>query len=234
MDIKHISIPLIRQDPGSDDCLRACAYMAFRYFGDDISKDEVWRKIHVYKKHSGLRGGYHQDLGVLALRKNYEATIFHYDYGWWNEDTAQASKKSDKMLISKLKGLKKEKSEWGDKLSIGKDIKFIKAGGKYNFQLPALKTIDEFLIKRVPVFLIVSEALFYHNPKLGYMHSILIVGKRSNNYIVRDPLYAVKQIEAEELLYCWSNARGWMMVIVPKEKKAKDQRPKARQFKLKF
>src|SRR3972149_3448207 len=54
MDIASLNISLVRQEPKSDDCLRCCAQMIFSYFKDPISKDEIWKKLHVYKKHSGL------------------------------------------------------------------------------------------------------------------------------------------------------------------------------------
>ncbi len=233
MDISPLPIELARQDPKSDDCLRACALMVFKYFNDPIGKDELWKRLHTYKKHSGLRGGYHQDLGILALKKNYHAEIHHYDYSWWNEDTVSANSKSVKTLIANLKVLKKDKTDWGDKINISKDIKFAKAGGKFIVKLPNLSFIDEYLIKRIPIFLIVREALFYHNPKSDYMHSILVVGKVGNEYIVRDPLYAVDKIHKDELLYAWTNTRGWSMIIYPKEP-IKLESVKVRQPQLKF
>ena len=231
MDITPLDIELVRQDPHSNDCLRACALMVFKYFDDSTEKSDIWKKLHVYKKHSGLSGGYFSDLGILAISKNYNVTISHYATHWWNKDVLQAAKKGDKALIKTLKELKKQK-DWAGKKEIAKSISYIKRGGKYKIAYPKLETINELLIHRLPVIMNVQAENLYQEPKEKYSHSVVVTGKKSDKYIIRDPYLAVEEVDKDELYYAWVRNGGWMIVLYPKEKIEK--RPSVKQPKLIF
>jgi hypothetical protein len=216
MDDIELDIELIRQDPHSDDCLRCCALMVFRYFKDRITKEVLWKKLHVYKKYSGLTGSYLTDLGRLALKKDYEAEIYHNSWSWWNQDNALASQKNKKVQINNLIQLKQNKDTFSDKKIISKEINFIKQGGIIAFQLPNLKLIDGYLSRQFPIILNLYGHDFYHNPQENYLHSILITGKSGINYLLKDPYLALEKISAEELYFAWSRAGAWMIVIKSK------------------
>jgi ABC-type bacteriocin/lantibiotic exporter with double-glycine peptidase domain len=234
MDIAPLSIPLVRQDPDSDDCLRACALMVFRYFKEPVTKEEVWKNLHVYKKHSGLRGGYLQDFGTYAMKKGFKPAIYHYDWSWWNKDAIDNSQKTNKSLISSLRNLKKEKTDWSDKKNIQKDIDFARKGGIFKTNLPNLFDLDSYLKQRIPVILSVKAEWFYKNPKENYSHSIVVVGKIGDDYILRDPYLAINRMNKLELEYSWVANGAWMLVIVPGKKKKKTISPKIKQTKLRF
>jgi len=209
-------IPLIRQDPKSDDCLRCCALMVVKFFGDKITRDEVWRKLHVYKKHSGLFGAYFSDLGRLALKKGYKAVIYHYDWHFWNIETVESLHKSTKSLLASLATLRKESKSFGVKREISKQLLYVKDGGKYIFEIPNLETIDGFLQKKIPVIISVWGQDFYKNPKEDYRHVIIVSGKDRDEYIIRDPYLALERINEQELDFALKRRGGWMMVIEPK------------------
>lgn len=235
MDISPLDIKLIRQDPNSFDCLRACALMVFKYYREDISKTELWKKLHIYKKHSGLRGGYFIDLGNLALELGYKCKIQHYSWRWWNKDVARATTKTKKALVSALKELKKDKKFWASKKVINKEISFVKNDGKITMSIPKLKTIDYYLMQKIPVLISVSTRDFYQNPHMGKVHHnhiIAIVGKKGENYITRDPFYSKNKLNKDDLMFSWFRPGGWMLVILPKKQKPKA--PKVRQAKLRF
>ena len=232
-DIAPLKISLVRQDPQSDDCLRACAQMVFAYFKEPITKEEIWKRLHVYKKHSGLRGGYTWDLGRLAIRKGYDPLIMHYDWHWWTKNTVGANSKGKKSLIAALKELKKQKLDWAQKKEVAKEVKYAKAGGKYKIILPSTETIDSYLSARIPVIINVRSEDLYKNPNENYAHSIVVVGKEGINYILRDPYLALEKISSEELKYAWSRTGGWMMVLIPNPTKRQAVKtPKATQRKL--
>lgn len=219
MDIPSLDLELIRQHPDSDDCLRACALMTLKYFNHPIKKETLWKKLHVYKKHSGLRGAYLQDFGRLAIFLGFSAKIYHYDWGWWDGETIQEIKNGKKSLIAALKRLRLKKENWSDKRNIDKDIEFVKAGGEFEFSIPKLDIIDTHLISRIPVILLVEGQFFYHQPQMKFRHSIVVVGKKSENYLIKDPLFAFDSINKDELFYSWSNAQGWMLTIFPSGQK---------------
>lgn len=232
MNIPPLDINLIRQDPESDDCLRACALMILKYYNDPIKKETLWKKLHAYKKHSGLKGAYLQDLGSLAIKLGYQATIYHYDWGWWDEETASESTKGKKTFLASLKRLKKEKKSWPDKKSIEKDIKFVKTGGKFRFSFPKIENIDFNIVNRIPVILSTNAQFLYHQPKSEYDHSIVIVGKENEDYLIRDPLYGLEKIDKDNLFLAWCKASGWMLII--KKRTFQKEDLKIRQPKLKF
>lgn len=211
-----MNIPLIRQDPESDDCLRCCALMAFKYFGDSITKEEIWKKLHVYKKGSLFgEGAYYFDLGRVALKRKYQTTIFHYDWHWWDKEVVTSLNKGKEQLIEALKKLQEKKTKLGDKGLILKEMSYFEDGGLLKFVFPKLELIDDYLKQEVPTILSVQGQDFYHDPKEDYVHAILIVGKKDGNYIVRDPLYGLEEISSHELSYAWVKTGGWMMVIDP-------------------
>jgi len=210
---RRLKIKLIKQPPESDDCLRCCALMVFRYYKDNITKKEVWQKLHVYKKYSGLYGATFSDAARVALEIGYKATTLHYDWQWWNQDVVRASKHSKKELIDALKRLKLKKRKWAIRKKVEKTIDFVRMGGKYKFKYPRLENIDLFLKKNIPVILSVRAEELYQDPKEDYPHAILIIGKQGNNYLLNDPYLALSKISAEELYYSWVRNGGWMMAI---------------------
>ena len=211
-----MDIPLVRQNPKSDDRLRCCALMLFNYYGNRVSREEIWRRLHVYKKHSGLWGAYLCDLGKFATKKGFSSTIFLYDWHFWNQESADACQKSAKACVASLTDLKKEKVGWGDQKVITKEINYVNAGGKFIFDFPSLTTVDGFIQKNVPVIVNVWGQDVYKNHKENYIHSILVVGKVGNNYLVRDPYLAVEEIAKDHLDFMIKRNSGWMMVIEPK------------------
>ena len=216
MNINPFEIKLVRQSPKSDDCLRSCAQMIFNYYADPVTKEVIWKKLHVYKKHSGLTGGYLVDLGRLAIKLGHETIIYHYDWHWWDKNTFEAAKKSTKSLIKSLSDLKKEKSGWGDKRIISKEILYLKKGGKFKLQMPTLSLIDSFLQQKIPVILLVRAEDLYLSPKENYNHSIIVTSKKENLYLIKDSYFALEEIKDEDLLYSWIRGGGWMIVILPK------------------
>lgn len=218
MAIIPLPIKLVRQDPGSDDCLRCCALMVFQYFDPKTTKEEVWKKLHVYQKHSGLEGAYFTDLGKLAISKNYNASIYHGDWHWWDKTTVEALKKSKSTFIRALKNLGLAKSHWPWKKLVAKEINFIKKGGKFFFGVPKLETIDKFLNRQIPIFLAVRAEDLYHDPKNSHSSAIVITGKENGKYIIKDPFWAVEEIPSEELYSAWVRNGGWLLAVEPTAK----------------
>ncbi|OGD63704.1 hypothetical protein A2160_03385 [Candidatus Beckwithbacteria bacterium RBG_13_42_9] len=224
MNISPLPIKLVRQQPKTSDCLRCCALMVFNFYADPITKEQVWHKLHVYKKHSGLSGGYVQDLGKLALSKGYQALIYHNDWQWWPKETGEAVKKSKSSLLTNLKVLLKKKKKWQDKKIVRKEIGFLKKGGKFFFELPKTATIDNCLLKKIPVIILVRGEELYQDPESDYSHAMVVVGKKDNNYLIKDPRWALEEIETDHLQYAWARQGGWLLAIYP-NKKSEDQLP---------
>ena len=222
MDTTPLDIELVRQSPSSDACVKACTQMVLNYYEYSYKKRDLKKRIHSYKKHSGLLGTYIQDVGLYLLTKGFKAEISHYDWRWWSEEQQEAYSQSKKQLIKSLEDLKNEK-EWGKDRVVGKEIKFLERGGVIKFEMPALINIDVSLSKNIPPILLVQAEYFYHQPKDDCNHAILVIGKKNNEYIIRDPLYAVDKIVDQELFYSWARSGGWMLTFPPKEKRKAKQ-----------
>jgi len=221
MDVSPLSIELIRQEPKSDDCLRCCALMVFKYFGDKITKDQLWRKLHVYKKHSGLQGIYLSDLGKLSLKNGYKVTYFLYDWHSWDKETVSKSAKNNKSLFKTLGKLKSQKVSWVQKRLIQKEFNFAKSGGDFKFVIPSSNIIDKFLLNKIPVIVQVWAQDLYQDPKEDYRQAIIVTGKKDDKYLVKDPYLALEAISENELIHASIKNGGRVMVIEPSEKNVK-------------
>lgn len=197
-----------------NESLLVCALMLFRYFDDPISKDTLWKKLHVYKKHSGLSGSLLTDLGILAINSGYQAEIYHYATHWWPTICFEENLKGSKALIVALKNARKEK-DWADKKIIDKEIQFLKKGGFFITKVPNLQYINVNLANNTPVIANVNAANFYNNPKEKGTLSVLVYSKTGNNYLIRDPYLALEEIDKEVLSYSWLRNGGWMLVLKP-------------------
>lgn len=209
-------IKLIRQTPKSDDSLRCCAQMIFHFFGESLKKEIIWKRLHSYRKFSGLEGSFLTDLGLLSIKLGFKPIIYHFDWHWWNKTSFDADKKSNKALITTLKELKKDKGLWADKKIIDKEIKFLEKEGKIISEVPRTELIDNYLIQNIPVILNICPQDFYQSSKEDYRHSILVVGKKENLYLIKDPLMGLEEIDKEQLLVSWIRNGAWMLVILPK------------------
>lgn len=221
MDIPQIDIELIRQTPETDDCLRACSMMLLNLFGEKYKKSYIWKKIKSYKKHSGLRGTYLTDVGLFFHKLGYSTQISHYDWSWWNEEVVQASGSGKKGLGKALHEYRKQK-EWVHRKVIDKEIRYLDKGNII-FTPPNINTIDKLLINRIPPIVLVQAEYFFHAPKQKYNHAIIIVGKKGNDYLIKDPLYAVEKKSADELDLAWKNAGGWILSVKPMRAKGNQQ-----------
>ena len=222
METTPFDIELVRQSPSSDDCVKACTQMILNYYEYNFKKKDIKGGIHSYKKHSGLLGTYFQDVGIFLLKKGFKPQISHYDWQWWDEDQAEAVTGGKKQLIKSLEDLKSDK-DWAEKRVVEKDITFVEKGGHFNFVMPQLINIEASLARKIPVIILVQSEYFYHQPGKGVNHSIVIIGKKDDNYIIRDPLYAVDKINVDELYYAWVKSGGWMLTFPPKEKRRSKQ-----------
>ena len=226
MDITPLPVALIRQDLANLNSLQSCALMVLKHFAVKISPDELRKKVHFYHKHSGLFGSFLTDFGCFAIKKNLTPFISHYDWQWWDQETAETATKNPKQLIKKIRALKKTKSDWGEKKIHTKEVQYLKAGGILRFEKPQLSKLDFWLQRQVPIILRVWAADFYRLPKETYAHIIVVVGKRDNHYLIKDPQLALKTIDEENLLIAWTRAGNWLMTVTQRPKsETEDQLP---------
>ena len=213
MDIKPLNVSLVKQDPKSDDCLRCCALMVFNYFKVKTSKNEIWRKLKVYKKQSGLYGAYYTDLGRLAMSKELKAKIIHSDWQWWGNDVVDSLAKGKMNILGSLESLMTLKKKKVLKKLIAKESAFVKEGGKFEFRFPSLEFIDSYLRKGIPIVLSVRGEVIGHDPEDNYEHAIVVFGKPDKEYLIRDPEKGKETMQSEELLFGWDRTGGWAIVL---------------------
>lgn len=157
------------------------------------------------------------DLGKLALEKGYKPTIYLYGWNWWDEKTTKALKGGKRVFIKALQNLKRKKKEWKDKKIINKEVAFLKKGGSFKFEHPTLDIIDSYLQKNLPIIIAIRAEHLYRSPKENYPHSIVVVGKDTNDYLIKDPYLALEKVKQEELLYAWTRNGGRAISFTPKK-----------------
>lgn len=208
----QLKVSLVKQNPKSDDCLRCCMLMLMNYLGDEITKEEVWKKLIVYPKKSGMHGAYFTDVGVIAIKRGLKATIYHSDFTWWDKDSLHVMSDSKKILKT-LTSLKKTKKKKGHAKIIEKEINFAKRGGKFEFAFPNLDNIDKYLRRKTPVIISVNGATLNEDIKQDFLHAIVVTGKRKGKYFINDPFRDNQEVSSDKLLAAWARHGGWMLVL---------------------
>ena len=210
-----LNVPLIQQREGSYHCQVATTLMILEFLGEPLSYDELLQELDSYM----LEGGMHsQGPALFFVQKGYKTLFAHHDLDMLDPSIENCTEKDVAKLESKLAELEvNEKNGYRiEKLKL--DIEFIKNGGMYSSKLPSLQLVDEFLEKGIPVVLSgVRNKGLHLNPIAGNgNHSIVIVGKEDDSYLINDPSPKTDgeyRISSDRLLHAWYNSATHLRVV---------------------
>jgi ABC-type bacteriocin/lantibiotic exporter with double-glycine peptidase domain len=203
-----LPIPYFKQER-KNSCGLAVLRMVFKYYGGDVTEKELLKDIKLRSYGTLLT-----DLGILALKREYKVTVHTLHLP----------------LISPLQlpfgttitenHLKKMQPRKTDNDTLVSFNKFIKLRGNLVWETPRIRTVKEYLNKKIPIILNYNTAAvgdYFHNWDNG--HYIVINGIDDNSVSVLDPDKdgGKYKINTEELLPSWAiNARtssGHLMII---------------------
>jgi hypothetical protein len=146
----------ILPQPDDTTCGPTCLHAIYRYFGDDISLNQVVSEIP--QIHAG--GTLAVYLAVHALRRGYSATIYSYnlqifDPTWAN---ARGEEIGEKLRLQ----ASYKKADPGLEISTKGYLEFLELGGELRFEVLTAGLIRRYLKRSLPVLSGLSATYLYN------------------------------------------------------------------------
>ena len=193
MDVE-LPIEILRQ-PDDTTCGPTCLHAVYKYYGDNISLDEVISSTRTL--HAG--GTLAVFLACAALRRGYQATIYTYnlqvfDPSWFTSTSIDISER----LIKQAEAKHDEKLKY----ATNGYLEFIKLGGKLRYIDLTTRLLRGIIRRRLPILTGLSSTYLYkmkrdvdENPQgddiRGYPggHFVILGGyhKKDRTILVNDP-----------------------------------------------
>ncbi len=158
-------LPLsILPQPNDDACGPTCLHAVYRYWGEEISLDDVIDSARSLDVAGAGRGTLAVMLGAHALGKGYQASLFTFnltvfDPTWFDQDGAAPGAQ----LIEKLSQQRAAKGDADPRFSVATEsyIEFLRLGGRIRFKDLTSRLISEFIRRNVPVLTGLSATYLY-------------------------------------------------------------------------
>lgn len=192
---QELKLEILRQ-PNDVTCGPTCLHAIYRYYGDDISLQQVISEVGM------LEGGgtFASLLGSHALRRGYAVTLYTYNLQVFDPTWFTAEVDMRQKLLARLAF----KSQRKQKVATSAYLDFIEKGGivKLHDLTPAL--IRKFLNRSVPILTGLSSTFLYRSKRefgpnddaddirgepIG--HFVVLSGYHHDNreVMVNDPLF---------------------------------------------
>ncbi len=213
MTIK-LKVPLIQQQKGSYHCQIATCLMIMEFYGDKIPYEKLVEKMTPYLLETGMN---REGVSTFLVKRGYEVLSMHRDLNLIDNSIENATEKDIEKLKTFLQQLSTTEATKYQREKLALDIEYIKAGGKLCYSLANLETIDSYLGKNIPVVLGVRNNALHLNPGNKNNHSVVVIGKENNNYILNDPSPKTKgeyKVNKDILLQAWYSASAYILVVM--------------------
>ncbi len=150
----------INSQPDDETCGPTCLHAIYRYYGHDITHEEVIKTL----KRSLSGGTLAPYLGVHALERGFTASILInnmdiFDPTWFEHSEASVN------IYAKLEEQLKYKDDPGIKQSSLAYQEFLKAGGIIKFKFLSLELLKEYFSYHLPVITGLSSTYLYNSPR---------------------------------------------------------------------
>lgn len=143
--------------PTDETCGATCLQSIYRYYGLDITLDEVIAGV-ARSRSGGTLGAY---LGCHALQQGFKCTIYVSNVRLFDPTWFKNSGAPQEMLISKLKAQCKFKHS-KDFVEVSQAFeKFLSLGGEVRFKTIDVKTLQEYFDKKIPILTGLSVTYLY-------------------------------------------------------------------------
>jgi len=169
-EISHSSsvqeiLPLhILAQPNDEACGPTCLHAVYRYWGDDVSLEEVVDSTNSLNVLGVGRGTLAVMLGVHALSRGYQATLYTFnlkvfDPTWFDEDgAAEHGYLSEKL---RLQSMARSAEEVRFLVATDSYLEFLRLGGKIRFRDLTSRLISGHIRRGVPVLTGLSATYLY-------------------------------------------------------------------------
>lgn len=200
-----LKVPYIPQK-NPKECAIACVAMILNYYKRKFAKEKFLKKLKVDKYGFSL-----SDIAKETIDSGYKI-----EFGFWDSDLIK------KGFFDEFPIKPSELEQYAVKVDLNRTFKtilkdilafFKKHPSSIKIEPVNLQKLDVFLNINVPIIIHV-DVLSYFDKTDDSIHSILIIGKENQKYIVLDPLLGKKILPANKLLKVWQNAGGYYLVIL--------------------
>ncbi len=213
-----LEVPQLLQEKHSTNCQAVCIQMILHYYQDMVTIDEIMNGLKPYLIHE--TGMHSQGPAIWLAERGYDVTYIAHDLGVIDKDTEHLTEKNgSKILEAKLLEIPNQPNHYRrEKIEL--DIQVLKSGVKYSNEIPSLDLLDDTLNYSIPVKLGVKASGLFANPKNNSNHSIVVVGKVRDEYIINDPnpFHGPRySINKNQLLMAWYLNGARTLVVKPKK-----------------
>ena len=167
----------ILPQPDDTTCGPTCLHAVYRYFGDNVSLDQVIREV------PSLRGGgtLAARLGSHALARGYKALIYTYNLmvfdPTWFENGID--------LHQKLNSRKRATSHAKQKTAIRSYLRFLEQGGRIAYEDLSHALLRRFLKRGLPILTGLSSTYLYRSMRVrGHNQDDDIRGEVQGHFVV--------------------------------------------------
>jgi hypothetical protein len=192
----------IQAQPNDITCGPTCLHAVYQYYQDLIPLKKVIQEVHQVKGGGTLA----VFMGIHALKKGYEATLYSYNLKVFDPTWFHLSKNK---LVGKLTEQLNYKTGKRLQSAINGYISFLKNGGEIKFTEMNGSLFRKYLKKNIPIITGLSATYLYHSAReianeedptkseyhdikgepTGHFVVLLSYDKESRKVLVADPLY---------------------------------------------
>jgi predicted double-glycine peptidase len=173
--------PILQEGPTS--CTNACLRMVARYFGQEISRDEIDRAL--FKDSAGC--SFNTDVARIARRHGFAAEC--YGYNLYLNDPADGDL-AQSALLGKLRHEQANLRDPWYRPMLDSIVAALEEGVGYAVRRPTFEIAASYLRQRIPVIAVVSYPALHGvrgNPFSG--HDVVLTGYDGRRVFFVDPLH---------------------------------------------
>lgn len=173
----------INSQPDDETCGATCLHAIYRYYGYDITLDEVAKTV----KRSASGGTLAPYLGTHAIERGFTASVLInnldiFDPSWFEHSEASVN------LTVKLDEQLKYKKDEGIVQSSQAYKEFLAAGGVIKFKFLSVELLKEYFSYNLPVITGLSATYLYNSPREVYENKVSrfddIKGTPSGHFVI--------------------------------------------------
>jgi hypothetical protein len=214
----QLDIPKYLQQKNSTNCQAVCTQMVLHYYGDMLTMDEIMKGLRPYIiEQTGMHS---EGPAIWLAQRGYNVTYISHDLEVIDEGIQNITNKDVGKLRKRLAEISDSNRQY-QREKIELTIKAIEAGVTFSNEIPDLSLVDEMLSRKIPVRLGARASGLQANPGHQYNHSVLVVGKKGNDYMLNDPNPDAGPsylIDRKQLLMAWYVNSARTLIFEPKQR----------------
>lgn len=199
--------PLYKQPEKSSLCGPTCVQMVMGYFGHDYLLEEITKQIHMRKNGTSV-----PNIGLYFLKNNFtnvkisclDTKVFNYHV---------TNKSTKKQILEMESCLEKN----GPNRFIKETIKFLQAGGKFEFTITTVSELKELLKNNILLCRIDAAVLYKKRTAVREAwHFVIPVKITKTTITIHDPspkFGGIKTYSVKEFTVAFYSAKSYVLQV---------------------